>query len=133
MITTNGYSKDPSLVPEGIVITFGKDMMQENGGAKLFLTIFQKVMMDDEDYWMHKMSNAPSLIVADVYIICMNRLYGRCKTSWIEYGPTEVQRATGELENIDWQRLILIGPFERCPFKRTLKGFQGFRYCTKLF
>ena len=29
MITNNGYSKDSTIMPEGIVVTFGKDMMDK--------------------------------------------------------------------------------------------------------
>lgn len=89
--------------------------------------------MDHEDcYWMHKMKNWPTIEVADVYIITLNRLWGRVKFGWFDKSPTTGYTPVGE-KIIDWPRMIIVGPFERCPIKRTLKGFQGFRYCTKLF
>lgn len=134
MITETGYSKDPMLMPEGIVVTFGRDMMDEQGGPIEFLRNFEWVMSNEEDYWMHKMSNLPTFRdFTHVYIIVMNRLYGRCIFGGIDKGITTAYAANGESKRIDWNRIILAGPLEKAPFKRTLKGFQGFRYCTKLF
>ena len=137
MITSNGYSKDPTIIPEGIVITFGKDMINEQGGLLCFLRCFLECVSgeDDDRYWMHKCSNLPTKDVLHVYIIISNRLYGRVpfagyhRPEELEYGYS----ANGEEKIIDWPYLILAGPIEKSPFKRKLKGFQGFRYCTKLF
>lgn len=49
MITAQGYSKDPNIVPEGVAITFGKEMMEDQGGAKTFLTAFLKWMDRHEE------------------------------------------------------------------------------------
>jgi hypothetical protein len=132
MITATGFSKDPNLIPEGIVITMGREMMANNGGQLSMMKYFLGTMADEDSYWMHKMKLWPKIEVADVYIITLNRLWGRVKFGWYEknkafkYSPTDAG-------TIEWPRMCLVGPFERCPFKRTLKGFQGFRYCTKLF
>lgn len=132
MITAEGYSKDLSIRPEGVAITFGKEMMLNNGGQKEMMKYFLQTMSDPEAYWMHKMAIWPKIEVADVYIITLNRLWGRVKFGWFDkgaafkYSPTD----TGV---IFWPRMVLVGPFEKCPFKRELKGFQGFRYTTKLF
>lgn len=132
MITERGYSKDPSIIPEGIAVTFGKEMMNNNGGAKNLLSFFLETMENQEGIWMHKMLNWPKIEVADVYIITMNRLWGKVKFGWFEehatFGYTPIDK-----KEIAWPRMVLVGPFEKCPFKRTLKGFQGFRYTTKLF
>lgn len=132
MITADGYSKDPSIMPEGIVVTFGKEMMQNNGGQKAMMKYFLEVMANEEDWWMHKMLLWPKIEVADVYIITLNRLWGRVKFGWFEKQATFGYSAVDRKE-IAWPRMVIVGPFERCPFKRELKGFQGFRYCTKLF
>jgi hypothetical protein len=132
MITAQGYSKDPSIMPEGIVITFGKDMLESNGGTREVLKFFLEVMGEPERYWMHKMLLWPKIEVADVYIITMNRLWGRVKFGWFEKEATFGYSPNG-VKDIPWPRMVLVGPFEKCPFKRELKGFQGFRYCTKLF
>lgn len=132
MITANGYSTDASIIPDGIVITFGKEMMSNNGGQKEMMKYFLNIMADDESYWMHKMKLWPKVEVTDVYIITLNRLWGRVKFGWFEKSATFGYTPTDKKE-IAWPRMVLVGPFEKCPFKRELKGFQGFRYCTKLF
>jgi hypothetical protein len=138
MITATGYSKDPSIIPQGIVVTFGQQMIKEQGGLKTFLKAFQKTMSQHEEgsYWMHTMSNFPKMEADHIYIIVANRLLGRVycggyhrnhEANVIGYG------ATGKQKLMDKPFVILSGPLEKCPFKRKLRGFQGFRYCTKLF
>lgn len=65
MITRNGFSKDKSIYPEGIVVTFGRDMMDLHGGAKEFLSYFQRTMADPEQWWMHRMKNRPTIEVIE--------------------------------------------------------------------
>lgn len=119
-------------MPEGIAITFGKEMMDNNGGYKEMLKLFLSTMEKPDDYWMHKMLIWPKIEITDVYIITLNRLWGKAKFGWFEkqaafkYSPTDAGI-------IEWPRLVIVGPFIKCPFRRELKGFQGFRYTTKLF
>jgi len=138
MITERGYSKDPTIMPEGIVVTFGQQMIKEQGGLRTFLKAFEETMSQHEDgtYWMHTCSNFPKMEADHIYIIVANRLYGRvycggyhrnADANVIGYG------ATGKQKLMDKPFVILSGPLEKCPHKRTLKGFQGFRYCTRLF
>jgi len=133
MITEKGYSKDPSIMPEAIAVTFGREMMNEQGGPKQFLEYFNEIMADPDSHWMHKMKNKPTHEFDIVYIIVLNRLYGKCYFGGFENRSTKGYTADGRVKDIDWSRMILAGPLERCPFKRTIKGFQGFRYTTKLF
>jgi hypothetical protein len=46
MITKSGYSKDTSLMPEGIVVTIGQQMINEQGGLRMFLKAFKRTMSD---------------------------------------------------------------------------------------
>lgn len=139
MIIATGYSKDPNIVPEGIVITFGSEMMKEQGGAKKFLSFFIECMNEcDEDidrYWMHKCSNLPTIEVDVIYIIVMNRLWAKVYCGGYKRNLKDVvgYQANGKAMIVYWNHIILSGPIIKCPFKRELKGFQGFRYCTKLF
>jgi hypothetical protein len=133
MITESGYSKDPSIIPEGIAVTFGIDMMETHGGPITFLNYFLKCINDEHSWWLHKCKNRPQFEVAHVYIIVLNRLYGRVNCAGYEKGETSCSKATGEDIDVDWNRILLVGPLIRCPFKRRLRGFQGFRYTTKLF
>lgn len=135
MITATGYSKDQFIQPEGIVITFGREMIEEQGGLLCFLRNFEECMqeVDDGRFWMHKCSNLPTQEFDKVYIVVANRLYGRVNFGGAENFPTTGFTANGQEKVIEWKRIILAGPIEKPPFKRTMKGFQGFRYCTKLF
>jgi len=138
MITAKGYSKDPSIMPDGIVLTFGKKMLVEQGGLKTFIKSFQATMEAHEEgqYWMHTCSNLPTIEVDIIYIIIANRLYGKVFNGGYKKNHDKdvvAYGATGQQKLMDKPFIILSGPFEKCPFKRTLKGFQGPRYCTKLF
>jgi hypothetical protein len=138
MITATGYSKDSSIMPEGIVVTFGQQMINEQGGLRTFLKAFESYMAmhEEGEYWMHTLSNFPKMEADHIYIIVANRLSGRVycggyhrnkDADVVGYG------ATGKQKLMDKPFIILSGPLEKCPYKRTLRGFQGFRYCTKLF
>lgn len=138
MITQQGYSKNPSIMPEGIAVTFGQQMIKEQGGLKTFLKAFQQTMSEHEvgNYWMHTCSNMPSMEIDHIYIIVANRLYGRVYCGGFHKKPSPGivgYGATGLQKLMDKPFVILSGPFEKCPHKRTLRGFQGFRYTTKLF
>lgn len=39
MITENGYSKDHDIIPDGIAVTFGKEMILEQDGLKKYCLI----------------------------------------------------------------------------------------------
>ncbi len=138
MITENGYSKDPTIMPEGIVITWGKDMLDLKGGLRNFIRYFNEVMQDEDTMWLQKCKNAPQQDIIYVYIIVANRLYARGYYGGYQKGETEINvpgtaKSFSSREVIAWPRIIVAGPIEKCPFKRELKGFQGFRYCTKLW
>ena len=135
MITPKGYSKDRSIIPEGIVITFGREMMEEWGGPKIFLSNFLNIMKSEDEYWLHKCSNLPTIDFDHVYISVMGRLWGRVYNAGITRNPKGViaTKSDGMTDEIDWNFITLAGAFQQCPFKMELKGFQGFRYCTKLF
>jgi hypothetical protein len=131
MITVEGYSKDPNIVPEGIVITFGKDMLSDHGGLRTFLKSFKKCL-DADDYWIHFCKNKPKFDIIYVYIIISNRLAYRCHFGgWDVYSGIGY-KANGDKTNMK-NGIALAGPLVKCPFKRELKGFRNFRYSTKLF
>lgn len=125
-------------MPEGIVVTFGQQMIKEQGGLKTFLKAFQETMSQHEQgrYWMHTCSNFPKKDADHIYIIVANRLYGKVYCGGYHRNADAnviAQGATGKQKLMEKPFIILSGPFEKCPYKRLLKGFQGFRYCTKLF
>lgn len=138
MITADGYSNDTSIRPEGIVVTFGKDMMDSKGGLLSFIRYFEKNMSTEDGLWLQKCKNKPQYDdLLNVYVIVANRLKYKCFYGGYQTGTTNIFNGNGHSFSystvIGWPRILLAGPFEKCPFKRELRGFQGFRYCTKLF
>lgn len=120
-------------MPDGIAVTFGEVMIEEQGGLKTFLTGFKQALQEEDGYWMHKCKNRPQQDIIFVYIIIKNRLAYRCYYGGYNVEHTDGVSADGKDKVIDWPRINLAGPLERCPYKRTLKGFQGFRYCSELW
>jgi hypothetical protein len=133
MITIDGYSKDPNIMPEGIAITWGKDLVQAKGGLLVFIRFFERVMADEDGLWLQRCKNRPTMDIIYVYVIVCNQVRYRCTYGGHEVGGGEITNADGKVETISWQRIILAGPFVKAPVKIHRKGFQGFRYCTKLF
>ncbi len=90
MITQDGFSKDPTIQPEGIVITWGKDMIALKGGLKKFLFYFNDVMKNEDTIWLQKCKNAPQQDILYVYIIVANRLYARGYFGGYEKGTAAI-------------------------------------------
>lgn len=122
MITAQGFSKGPMLQPEGIVVTLGKVLIDNRGGLRKFVREFMMVMQDDNYIWCHWTRLKPKVECDHVYLVMAGRLWGRCY-----FGG--YRESSGDYPAY----IVLAGPFERAPVKRELKGFRGFRYCTKLF
>ena len=137
MITLNGYSKDPSILPEGIAITWSVDLIKEKGGLLSFIRHFEKCMSSESDTWLQKCKNAPKFDIIYVYIIIHNQVRYRCYYGGHHTGETTVYNGDGyswsSSSVISWPRIVLAGPFEKAPHKIYFSGFQGFRYTTKLF
>lgn len=141
MITADGYSKDLNIIPEGIAVTLGIKMIEEKcgpgkSGLLIFLRWFEDCLKDENGTFFLKCKNRPSIEVDYIYVIVANRLYCRCYSG----GHTR-KEFTGYMRPSDpettqttWRGgLYLAGPIEKPRFKRSLRGFQGFRYTTKLF
>ncbi len=135
MITRTGYSKDPSIMPEGIAITWSRDLILEKGGLLTFIRYFEKIMSSEEGIWLQKCKNAPLHDILYVYIIISGQVRYRLYYAGHQAGPTTIfepgKSWAGKL--VSWPRIILGGPFVKAPEKIYKKGFQGFRYTTKLF
>lgn len=121
-------------MPEGICVTWGKDLIIEKGGLLCFLRWFNDIMNDGESYWMNKCKNKPVHDVLYVYIIICNRVHYRCGYAGYETGETSgFKTSWSSRDIIGWPRIILAPPLIKAPYKIRLSGFRGFRYCTKLF
>lgn len=138
MITREGYSKNKSLQPEGIVVTWGKEMIEEKGGLLNFIRYFEMIMKNEDAVWLQKCRFKPKYVdILYVYIIVNNRVKYRCSYISHETGITEISNGDGyswsSFEIIDWPRILLSGPVVHAPEKIIRRGFQGFRYCEVLF
>lgn len=133
MITADGYAKDPNIVPEGIVITWSKEMIEEGyGNLRRFIQHFKECMDNPDSWWLQKCKNKPKHDVLYVYIIYAGRVRYRVQFAGWERGNTEVYDGFGP-KAVDWSRVIMTGPLVEAPIPIYQKGFQGFRYSTKLF
>jgi hypothetical protein len=137
MITRDGYSKDPGLMADGIVVTWSKDLIKEKGGLLSFIRYFLKTMEDPDALWLQKSRNKPTRDIVYVYIIVCNRLKYRLNFVGYETGDTKVWNGDGhswaKAKRVSWSRIVMAGPIVHAPKKIKLSGFRGFRYCTKLF
>ena len=107
--------------PIGIIVTWGKDMIQANGGLLNFIRHFQECCAENSE-------NRPQYDIDIVYIILCNRVAYKVYFGGYETGPATVYRHDGEARVISRPRMILAGPFEKAPQKIPMRGFQGFRY-----
>jgi len=136
MITRKGYSKDRMIIPEGIVITWGKDMIQEKGGLLTFIRFFRDCMSAEDSIWMQKCRNRPrkDKFLQYVYIIVHNRVHYRGLYGGYRAEPVECYlNSWSSRQLITWPHIIICGPIETAPMKIIRPGFQGFRYSEKLF
>lgn len=139
MVTKTGYSKDPNIIPEGIVITWSAQMIKEKFGLLGFIRYFEKVMGEDcgDTLWLQKCKNKPKYDIIYVYIIVAGVLRYRLNYIGHSTGVVEVNNGDGisfsQRQTVNWSRIEMAGPFVKNPVKQKMRGFQGFRYCTKLF
>lgn len=137
MITANGYSKDPTIMPEGIALTLPKQFFEDRGWTPAeFEKYFERFMQNEDHLWHFRLTNLPTIDVAWAYLLFDGYLqfranvvmYERNKSKTFTDAPDGQPR---DFPSTNW--VILCGPAIKCPYERELKGFQGFRYTTKLF
>lgn len=137
MITPNGYSKDPYIIPDGIMLTLPTMFFEDRKMTiEQFKEVFERQMSMDDSYWNFKLTNLPLHDVAYVYLVfdkqvqyrCNLMCYERNKTKSFKDSPDQVVR---NFPNQNW--VLFTGPVIKPPYEWPQKGFQGFRYTTKLF
>lgn len=121
--------------PTGIMVTWGKDMIQEKGGLLSFIRYFEQIMQHEDALWLQKCKNRPTQDISYVYIIVCNQIRYRLFYGGHQTGEAEINNGDGHSwsfrQVISWPRLVLAGPFVKAPYKMKQKGFQGFRYVTE--
>lgn len=78
MITIEGYSKDKTIRPDGIVITFGAGLLKVKGGMKKYLSSFL-TMMEKGHVYGYLLRVGPRIEVDHIYFVVGSRLWGRAK------------------------------------------------------
>jgi hypothetical protein len=137
IIGPSKYSKDPTIPAEGIALTLPKQFFEDRGWTYAeFEKYFEKLMAKDDSIWHFRLTNLPTQDVAWVYLIFEGFIqfrlnlvmYERNKSKVFKDGPDSENR---HFPNSNW--VLLAGPAVRAPYEMIQKGFQGFRYTTKLF
>jgi len=137
MITAKGYSKDPALVPDAIVLTlpvmFFKD---RNMTVEEFKALFERYMQQDDALWNFRLTNLPTRDVLYVYLIFDGQLQYRA--NFVQYERNKAKRfkdaPDGKARDFPPSNWVLFtGPVIKPVEPWPLKGFQGFRYATTLF
>jgi hypothetical protein len=138
MITgPNTYSKDPSIIPEGIAVTLPVAFFEDRGWTvETFCQMFERHMRKEDSIWNFKITNLPTIDVAFVYLVFGGEIKFRVNFVMMERGVTKTfndspKNGFYHHETANW--IILSGPAVRPPHEWPQKGFQGFRYTTKLF
>jgi hypothetical protein len=137
MITENGYSKDPNIIPEGIALTLPVAFFQDRGtDIPRFKKMFERYMSKEEAIWNFKMTNLPTRDIAWVYLIFDRQIQYRLNFVMYERNVAkQFHDAPDKKIRIfpptNW--VLFTGPAIKPSYEWPQKGFQGFRYTTKLF
>lgn len=137
MITARGYSKNPALVPDAIVLTLPVMFFQDRGmTTDEFKTSFERYMQREDALWNFRLTNLPTRDVLYVYLIFDGHLQYR--VNLVQYERNKVKRFKDALDGkvrdfppSNW--VLFTGPLVKPVNPWPLKGFQGFRYATTLF
>lgn len=137
MITAAGYSKDLSLVPEGIMLTLPVAFFEDRGMTiDQFKKHFERFMAKEDSYWNFKLTNLPLHDIAWVYLVFDKHVQYRLNFMQYERNKSKqfkdaVDGKLREFPNQNW--VLFTGPAIKPPHEWPQKGFQGFRYTTQLF
>jgi hypothetical protein len=137
VITAQGYSKDTSIIPEGIMLTLPIAFFEDRGMTiDEFKEYFEQFMSDEESYWNFKLKNLPLHDVVYVYLVFDKHVQYRVNFMQYERNRSKSfeDAIDGKIREFPNQNLVLFtGPVVKPPHEWPQKGFQGFRYTTTLF
>lgn len=137
MITPNGYSKDPFIRPEGIMLTLPVQFFEDRKtDIPSFIKMFERYMAREDSLWNFRLTNLPTQDIAWVYLVFDKKVQYRLNFVQYERNVSKVfndapDRKVRRFPNANW--VIMCGPPVKPPYEWPQKGFQGFRYTTKLF
>lgn len=137
MITPHGYSKDPSIKPEGIVLTLPVAFFEDRRTSiEDFKKMFVRLMAREDALWHFRLTNLPKHEVAWVYLIFDRQIqfrlnfvqYERNVSKSFKDAPDGLLR---DFPNANW--VVMCGPAIAPPREWFQRGHQGAKYATKLF
>lgn len=137
MITAKGYSKDPTLMPDGIALTLPVQFFEDRKmSCSDFEKYFVRLMRNEDTTWNFKLKNLPTKDVLYVYFVFDGFIQYRLNLVMYERNKSKTFNDTPDgkvrhFESCNW--VICSGPAVKAPYDFPMKGFQGFRYTTTLF
>ena len=137
MITKKGYSKDQTLMPDGIALTLPVAFFQDrNMTIDQFKKYFERLMANEDVTWNFKLSNLPKQDILYVYFIFGGFIQYRLIFVQYERNQTKqfkdsTDKKVRTFTSCNW--VICCGPAIKPIEEWPQKGFQGFRYTTHLF
>lgn len=118
--------------PIGIIVTLPARFFEEQNHAA-YLKELQDVNEKDH-VWYRVCKNLPIHDVAYVYTIIDNKIHHRANFAGVERNKCyRFSRPDGGIKIFENANAILTcGPVVMAPHEIIMKGFQGFRYTTKM-
>lgn len=123
--------------PEAIILTMPVAFFQDrNMDQESFGKYFQECMSDPDMLWNYKKKQLPTQEVAWVYLIWSGKVQFRLNFVQYERNVSKVFTDAWDgkprtFPKMNW--IILSGPAVPAPYEIKMQGFQGHRYCKKLF
>lgn len=143
MITPTGYSKDPNIKAESIVVTLPVAFFENRGaGIQEFKKMFVRYMAREDALWNFRLTNLPTTNdIGWVYLIFDKRIQFQCNFVQYERGVCKTFKDSPDGKERHFHRanwVILTGPAIPPPpgshwYENPKRGFQGFQYATKLW
>jgi hypothetical protein len=137
MITPKGYSKDPNLRPDAIVLTLPVVFFEDRKMTTAqFRPLFERYMAREDAIWHFLLTNLPLQDVLYVYLVFDKHIqyranfvqYERSKAKVFADAPDGMVRTFAKT---NW--VLFTGPLVLPAEPWPQRGFQGFRYATILF
>lgn len=137
MITPHGYSKDPNLVPEAIVLTLPVQFF-ENRKACIpqFKKMFERYMAKEDSIWLFRLTNLPIHEIAWCYLLFDKHIQYELNFVQFERNVAKSFKDSpdGKMRHFppsNW--VIMTGPARKPPKPFPLRGFQSARYSLRLW
>src|SRR5687767_10431689 len=114
MITIDGYSKDPNIIPEGIALTLPVAFFEDRGmTCEQFKKYFERFMAKDGTWWNFKLTNLPIHEVLYVYLLFDKHIQYRLNFMQYERNKSKsfkdaVDNKVREFKNCNW--VLFTGP-----------------------